>query len=137
MSVLSTLVGGGVGTIIDAVGTAVDKVHTSEAEKLAAQAVLEQLRSKPAELQAEINKIEAAHRSIWVAGWRPYIGWVCGTAIAWHFMGHEMAAWFFTLVAPGVEPPPQGNPEGLITVLLSLLGLAGMRSYEKTKGVAG
>ena len=66
--------------------------------------------------QLEINKVEAAHRSIFVAGWRPFIGWCCGAALAYHFVLQPM--------------------ESLMTVLLGILGLGGMRSFEKFKGLA-
>ena len=85
--------------------------------------------------QVEVNKAEAQHRSIFVAGWRPFIGWVCGIALAYHFVLAPFivfgVAWF------GAEIPelPAFDMDSLMTVLLGMLGLGGMRSFEKAKGL--
>lgn len=89
--------------------------------------------------QLEVNKSEAAHRSTFVAGWRPFIGWVCGFALAYHFIVVPMLT--FGLVAfnvTGLHPSdlPRFEMDSLMTVLLGMLGLGGLRTYEKAKGVA-
>ena len=86
--------------------------------------------------QIEINKISAAHKSMFVAGWRPFVGWSCGVAMAWHFVGQPVAV--FVIAYAGVETPPLPvfDMESLLTVLLGMLGLGGLRTYEKTKQVA-
>ena len=61
---------------IEAIGNVLDKLFTSDDEKLSRQEALARLAQQPAMAQIEINKIEAAHRSVFVAGWRPFIGWV-------------------------------------------------------------
>lgn len=79
------------------------------------------------ELQGEINKIEAQHRTIFVAGWRPFIGWVCGFALAYNFVLRDLLIWFL-----GTEQvPPALQMEHLMTVLVGMLGLGGMRTFEK------
>jgi hypothetical protein len=81
------------------------------------------------ELQAEINKLEAQHRSLFVAGWRPVIGWICGFALAYNFIIRDLAIWAF-----GIENVPAPlQMEHLMTVLLGMLGLGGMRTFEKLK----
>lgn len=86
--------------------------------------------------QAEINKMEAQHPSVFVAGWRPFIGWVCGLALAWHFLGFDIANWLRIAFFPETPAPPALNgTETLVTVLLSMLGLGGLRTVEKLKGV--
>src|SRR5210317_1620345 len=80
------------------------------------------------ELQGEVNKIEAQHRSIFVAGWRPFIGWVCGVALLYNFILRDLIAW----LSPGVMPPAL-QMEHLLTVLMGMLGLGGLRTYEKLK----
>lgn len=81
------------------------------------------------ELQAEINKMEAQHRTIFVAGWRPFIGWVCGVALAYNFVLRDLIVWYF-----GSEgAPPALQMEHLMTVLVGMLGLGGMRTFEKFK----
>jgi hypothetical protein len=86
--------------------------------------------------QIEINKISAAHKSMFVAGWRPFVGWSCGVAMAWHFVGQPIAV--FVIAYAGVETPPLPvfEMESLLTVLFGMLGLGSLRTYEKTKQVA-
>ena len=79
------------------------------------------------ELQSEINKVEAQHRTIFVAGWRPFIGWVCGVALAYNFVLRDMLIWF---IGPE-QVPPALQMEHLMTVLIGMLGLGGMRTFEK------
>lgn len=86
--------------------------------------------------QVEVNKVEARHPSVFVAGWRPFIGWVCGCALAWHFVGYDLANWLRLAFAPAMPAPPNlGGTDTLVTVLLSMLGLGGLRTVEKLKGV--
>jgi hypothetical protein len=80
------------------------------------------------EIQNEVNKIEAQHRSVFVAGWRPFIGWVCGLALLYNFIIRDLVAW----VNPTVMPPAL-QMDQLITILLGMLGLGGLRTYEKIK----
>jgi len=86
-------------------------------------------------VQAETNQAEAQHRSVWVAGWRPFIGWVCGVALAWHFVLSPviifLAAWF-SVTLPALPVFDMGS---LMTVLMGMLGLGGLRTFEKTKGL--
>jgi hypothetical protein len=81
------------------------------------------------ELQSEINKVEAQHRTIFVAGWRPFIGWVCGVALAYNFVLRDLLIW---LIGPE-QVPPALQMEHLMTVLIGMLGLGGMRTFEKFK----
>lgn len=79
-------------------------------------------------VQNEVNKIEAQHRSIFVAGWRPFIGWVCGVALLYNFILRDIIAW----LSPDIMPPAL-QMDHLITILLGMLGLGGLRTYEKLK----
>jgi hypothetical protein len=85
--------------------------------------------------QLEINKAEAQHRSIFVAGWRPFVGWTCGIALAWHFVLAPFI--IFGSAYAGITLPdlPQFDMSSLLTVLMGMLGLGGMRSFEKMKGL--
>ena len=85
--------------------------------------------------QLEINKSEAQHRSIFVAGWRPFVGWTCGIALAWHFVLAPFI--IFGSAYAGVPLPdlPQFDMSSLLTVLMGMLGLGGLRSFEKVKGL--
>tara|TARA_Y100001963_G_scaffold145142_1_gene218318 strand:+ start:833 stop:1228 length:396 start_codon:yes stop_codon:yes gene_type:complete len=100
-------------------------------------ATLAQKQAHEAQLaQVEVNKQEAQHRSIFVAGWRPFVGWVCGIALAYHFVLAPII--LFSVSITGVQIPelPSFNMETLTTVLLGMLGLGGLRSFEKYKGVS-
>jgi hypothetical protein len=79
-------------------------------------------------VQSEINKMEAQHRSVFVAGWRPFIGWICGLALAYNFIIRDVIAW----VSPQIMPPAI-QMDQLITILLGMLGLGGLRTFEKVK----
>lgn len=86
--------------------------------------------------QIEVNKAEAASGSVWKGGWRPFVGWVCGTAFAYHFVIQPLA--IFIVAAYGMEIPalPEFDMGQLMTVLMGMLGLGGLRSFEKYKHVA-
>ena len=86
--------------------------------------------------QVETNKVEAGHRSIFVAGWRPFIGWTCGISLAWHFVLSPVVV--FVTAWIGIEMPdlPTFDMDSLMTVLLGMLGLGGLRTFEKHKGLS-
>jgi hypothetical protein len=83
--------------------------------------------------QAEINKIEASSSDIFVAGWRPFIGWVCGVAFAYHFIVQPLLA-FGIANAGGEVKLPGFDMDALFTVLMGMLGLGGLRTIEKIRG---
>ena len=95
MSFWTKLFGGAVTEPIDALGSAVDKIFTNDEERMQAQAVLDKIAQKPAILQAEINKIEAQHRSLFVAGWLPAIGWVCTIGLAFYLKSVNRVGWWY------------------------------------------
>ena len=80
------------------------------------------------------NKIEAQHRSIFVSGWRPCTGWICASALAYHFIFEPIIVFFLATQSITLQLP-QFDMGSLLTVLMGLLGLGGLRSYEKTKGI--
>ncbi len=81
------------------------------------------------ELQTKINEVEAQHRSMFVAGWRPSVGWVCSLAFAYHFVAFPI----IRTIYPDVHFP-ELDTEPLFTVLMGMLGLGGLRTFEKLKG---
>ena len=83
--------------------------------------------------QLEINAREAAHPSIWVSGWRPYFGWVGGTAFAYVGLIKPLLSWLAAL--KGWPLPPDIDTEFLWVVVSGLLGIGGLRTYEKRNGV--
>lgn len=86
--------------------------------------------------QLEVNKTEATHRSLWVAGWRPFVGWSCGAAMAWHFILLPVTLFITSFAGFEVPELPAFDMDSLMTVLLGMLGLGGLRTFEKSKGLA-
>ena len=85
--------------------------------------------------QLEINKAEAAHRSIFVAGWRPFIGWTCGLALAWTYVGVPIAQFILAQTGHLIDLPALDMSQ-MMPVLMGMLGLGGLRTFEKFKGVS-
>lgn len=121
---------------IEAIGNVLDALFTSDKERLDKKAVLARIALQPSLLQSEINKVEAGHKSIFVAGWRPFIGWVCGVALAYNFVFRDLMVWALALTYAETPPPPPLHLEVLTTILCALLGLGGMRTFEKLQGRA-
>ena len=85
--------------------------------------------------QIQLNKQEAAHKNIFVAGWRPFVGWTCGVALAYHFIVSPIVETI--LIAAGVAVDlPSFEFSQLSSILMGMLGLGGLRTYEKMKGVS-
>jgi hypothetical protein len=115
---------------------------TAEAERVRVQmeAELIQAANQESMAQIEVNKIEASHSSIFVAGWRPFIGWVCGISLALLYIPMAVigtALWAWACIEAGalVARPELGTAE-VIALVLSLLGMSTLRSREKALGVA-
>ena len=85
--------------------------------------------------QIAINKTEAGHRSLFVAGWRPFLGWGLSFAMIWHFVLVPMSTFIFAYMGLVSPELPIFDIESLMTVLLGMLGLGGLRTYEKVKGI--
>lgn len=108
------------------------------AEKAKAQAeMIQQIMSAASAADAaqnEVNKTEAASNSIFVAGWRPFIGWVCGSALGFHYIVRPLtiavaiAAGYPQLNLPGLD-------DDLWQLMLGMLGLGGLRTYEKVRSL--
>ena len=84
--------------------------------------------------QTAIDQSEAQNKNIFVAGWRPFIGWVCGVAFAYHFIAQPLLA-FIIANAGGNVKLPTFDMQELTTVLMGMLGLGGLRTIEKIKNV--
>ena len=85
--------------------------------------------------QLEINKAEAASGSIFKGGWRPFVGWVCGVAFTYHFVLQPLIVFILTVFGSDIPELPEFDMSTLLTTLGGLLGIGGLRSYEKTKGL--
>lgn len=142
MSFLSKLLGGG--DAIKSVGDTLDNLFTSDEERLELQ--VERAKAdreynfKEAQLLAEqniaqtkVNAVEAASGNLFQAGWRPAIGWVGALALAYQFVVHPLLLWGLAVSGLDVEPPPLVNTDALYPIITGMLGVAGLRSYDKLK----
>ena len=135
LNLLGGLLGGGKGGALETISKVVDELHTSEEEKLDKKILMQRLQQKLAEKQLDVNAKEASHRSIFVAGWRPAIGWCGAMALFFAFILSPCIEWYakfsgIDIVPPAIETGP------LLAIVTSMLGVAGMRSFEKAKGIA-
>lgn len=136
---LGKLLSGGLEGIIGGVGKVVDDLHTSDEERLKAQYDLEKLDHEKTMGQIEINKVEAQHKSVFVAGWRPAVGWVGALALMYQFIAYPLLTWGWALLQANdvvpldLSPPPILDTDALWVLLSGMLGIAGMRSFDKTK----
>jgi len=88
-----------------------------------------------AKSQIEVNKMEAQSRHWFVASWRPFIGWTCGIALMWHFVLSQFILFFATMFGYTLPALPEFDMGSLMTVLMGMLGLGGLRTFEKYKGM--
>jgi hypothetical protein len=108
-----------------------EEARKAEAEflKLAMDGELKQVIA-----QLQINAQEAAHPSIWVAGWRPFFGWAGGAGFVYATIGQPLLSWWATI--QGWPTPPTLNLDLLWVVVTGMLGIGSMRTFEKSKGVS-
>jgi len=85
--------------------------------------------------QMEVNKAEAAHNSVFVAGWRPFIGWVCGLALFYQYLLAPMSVWVSFIIGHPIPSPPSLDDQ-LWQLLFGMLGMGALRSFDKLKGTA-
>lgn len=116
---------------INAVGNVLDKLFTSDDERLDKEIIKQRLLQQPALVQAEISKVQAQHRSTFVAGARPFLMWVCGFGFLMAFLLNPVLQWLY---------PENGSPvlplEVMMELTLAMLGLSTLRTIEKLKGAA-
>ena len=124
--------------LVPAVSGLLDKFipDADEKAKLAHEisTLAEKQAHESAMAQIKVNQEEAKHKSTFVSGWRPFIGWTCGTALAYHFIIQPLLVFVFTVTGQPVELP-DFDMGSLMTVLMGMLGLGGLRTFEKFKGV--
>ena len=133
---LGDLIKGLIGPII---GPLIDRIPDKNERARAKEAVEAQMLAAMTSLvqgQLEINKAEAQHGSIFVAGWRPGIGWICGIALGWNFILQPIFSWIAFTAGIDLSSAPTLDTGELTTILLGMLGLGGLRTYEKRLGVA-
>ena len=84
--------------------------------------------------QIELNKEEAKNTSLFVSGWRPSVGWICSFALGYHFILEPLISYILAIAGYDINPPSFDFSQ-LSTILMGMLGLGSLRSYEKFKGV--
>ena len=116
---------------IAAIGSILDELFTSDEETLNLELLKQRMAQQPNLVQAKINQVQASHRSLFVAGARPFLMWVCGFGFLFAFVINPILQWLW---------PEIGTPKLPLDVMLELtlamLGLAGLRTIEKLKGVS-
>lgn len=126
--------------LLPILGGVVDKVIPDKVQQGVAKAELEKaLIDNANSINIETirtNQEEAKHRSVWVAGWRPAIGWSCSVGIAWLFIGHPIATWITMLTGNDSMVMPTIPTDILLELTFAMLGMAGLRTFEKLKGVS-
>ncbi len=132
---LTNLLGGSVAEPINAITTLVDEVWTSEDEKLERKEIIARIKQRPMLAQLAINKVEAQHRSVFVAGWRPGVGWVCVLALLYMWVIRPILADIMSSFGVPLQPLDIDIAD-LLSLMLPLLGLGGLRSLEKMAGRA-
>lgn len=130
MGFLSKLLGKSAAAPVEAVFKGIDSLVTNDEERAAAELLKLKAMQEPGKLQVELNKIEAGHRTIFVAGWRPALGWVCVMGLMFVFLINPVMQWYTS------EPGPQMPTEIMLELVIGILGLAGLRTFEKLSGKA-
>jgi len=142
MSVISDILSGGVSGLLNSAGQFAKDIRQAITGEISPEkkAEIEQraleIEYALTKAQTDINLEEAKHPSIFVAGWRPFVGWVCGFSLGWQFIGSPIFEWIIKIADKNVSAPEM-DTGSLVTVLFALLGLGGMRTYEKTKEAQG
>jgi len=113
--------------IVEGIAAPIDSVGRIMNQKEINNLAQQEMSMRPDTAQIEVNKIEAASINWWVAGWRPAIGWTCCAALAYSKILYPMVGNFLHM-----QPIDDSS---LTSILLSLLGLGGLRTYEKVKGL--
>lgn len=132
MSWISNILGGTTTGLVNGVAGAIDRFVETGEEKKAASLLVAKMKQNPSRWQAEINKVEAGHRSLFVAGWRPCIGWISATALAWGWIIAPTLQFFYPdRPMPGIE---LGEA---ISLIMAMLGMGVLRTYEKHKNLTG
>lgn len=129
-----------IGSIIDIIGNVLDRVLPDTVSKEKAKAKLQELETK-GEIdlllkQIEVNQQEAKHSSVFVAGWRPAVGWSCVAIFVWHYLLLPILITIATLHGTDISNLPQFDLSDILYVMGALLGIGGFRTFEKIKNVS-
>ena len=118
--------------LIQPVGYILDKFVADKDLKIKLSHELEKEIISLNKAQLEVNKVEAKHSNIFVSGWRPAIGWICGFSIGYHFILEPIIQYILIVNAIQFETP-EFDFSQLSTIVMAMLGMSTLRTYEKTK----
>ena len=118
--------------LIKPVGDILDKFVADKDLKLKLSHELEKEIVSLNRAQLELNKVEAAHENVFVSGWRPFIGWACGVALVYHFL-IEPIIQYILIISGSDFKTPEFDFSQLSTIVMAMLGMSSLRTYEKTK----
>ncbi len=124
-----------IGPIIDKLIDRIPDPAAREKARLEAEATLLAASIEEMRGQVEINKVEAGNASVFVAGWRPAIGWSCALAFAFMYVVSPIIVWLGGIFGFSL-PQPRFDADALMSLTFGMLGIAGFRTFEKVKGVA-
>jgi len=131
---MSPIAGEVVEGVVKGVAGGLDGLLTSDDERLKRANEAEAIRQRPGLAQIETNRQEAAHPSIFVAGWRPAIGWTCAAALAWEYILRGMGNYALLFLRPEAPALPSADMTQLIPLVVAMLGFGYMRSLDKQSG---
>ena len=131
----------GLGSVADLAKGIIDRVLPDPAAKIEAAFKLNQLQQdgefklidaqlQAMQMQAEVNKVEAGSSALFVSGWRPFIGWVCGSALVYQYILRPLLPWVVTLCGGHIDPP-MGLDNIFSEIIMGMLGMGGLHSYDK------
>jgi hypothetical protein len=131
-----------ISSIIDSVGKVAGDLITTDKEKMQLEIENRKLDQAIDLAQINVNREEAKSSNLFVSGWRPAVGWIGAAALAYQFLLYPILGWAWkwlqamNYVPAEMSPPPLLDAEQLWVMLSGILGIAGMRTFEKQKGVA-
>jgi len=129
------------GGFVNTVGKVIDEFHVSEEEKGKIKIRLQELENEINSKQMDINLADAKSTATDISGilqrsWRPLIGISCAFAIFWEYVAKQFTLFFLALFSIETAPLPSLDLDALMPLVLALLGMAGLRTYEKQKGIS-
>ncbi len=130
----ANLFAGGISGLLKGAKGLIEEFHMDPAEKARLTIKLMEVEHEMDKSQIMVNAEEAKHPNWFVAGWRPFVGWTCGVGLGYQVLLQPLLTWASTMV--DIVAPPPVDIAVLMPVLLGMLGLGGIRAYEKMKGVS-
>ena len=140
MGIIGSLFGGGAGGAIQAVTKVIDEIHTSDEERLNARNTIMKIEAELKKRQMDINLADAQSKAGGVSGmiqriWRPLIGFSCALAIFWEYVLKQFLMFFLATFKVETMPLPELDMGTLMPLVMALLGMGALRTYEKQKGI--